>query len=322
MNATGNRRNWRLQEIKDGVNTVIKRVARAAPYLFDLTGESTLTIIGGTSVYQLDDYCYRPLSLWTEDANAHKLMARWPRNADRDGSRNPNMAYPSSGPWQYVWQPRNAPIKSGASGATTGASATAGTTTITLGASATALVAADIGRMIRLNGEQADYKIVTIGAAGRVPTVDRPIQGRIQVAQADLTDGVAAAYTNVRWDLGHPEGFRLKILPAVPSSTPSMTVYYRYIIVPRIMVNNDDTPPFPEEYHDLIWKGAIAELSLSNENTDAYQAYKTEYESRLAELVAMDNDQDDSDEGPRFESLDDDGGYSSKAPIDAYFRSY
>lgn len=314
FNDSNNRRNVKLQKIKDSLNLAMFRMAKTAPSLWCLTQESSLAIVAGTAVYQLDDYCYRVLEMWTEDTYAHKVRIRVPRIADRDGSRNPNIAYPSGGgPYDVVWQPRAGPYKSGASGSSTGASATIGSTTITLGASATPLVAADVGRMIRLNNEQADYKIVTIGSGGLAPTVDRPIQGRIQVAQAKLTDGVAPNYANVRWDLGNPHGFVIKVLP---TPTIAATVKYRYAQVPRVMINTDDCPPFDEEYHDLIWKGALKHVCLQGEDPQNYQAYTEEFEARLQEMRDQENDVDDSDDVPWISYLDEFS--TSRFPIDAY----
>lgn len=318
---TGRRRNWRLQQIKDALNHALFRIAKTAPSLWVLTQESSISVVGGTATYNLSDYCWRPLSVWTQDAQAHLVKMRWPRTADRDGSRNPSLAYSASGgPWEFVWQPRLPSYKSGASGAATGASATIGASVITLNASATPLVAADVGRMIRLNNEDVDYQIVTIGAGGLVPTVDRAIQGRIQVAQKELTDGVAPAYTNVRWDLGNPQAWSLKILPPPPSGLPAQTVYYRYQQIPRQLAEPDDLPPIESEYHDLIWKGALKMICLQLEDQTMWQAYTTEFEQRLEELGSQETENDDSDEPPWYETLNDTSGDTARQPIDVYRR--
>lgn len=309
-----NRRNARLQKIKDSLNLAMFRMAKTAPSLWCLTAESSIAVVAGTAVYQLDDYAYRVMEMWTEDTYAHKVRLRVPRIADRDGTRNPNISYPAGGgPYDAVWQPRAGPYKSGAAGASTGASATIGSTTITLGVSATPLVAADVGRMIRLNGEQADYKVLTIGAGGLAPTVDRAIQGRIQAAQALLADGVAPDYSDARWDMGNPHAYVIKVLPTPQYAS---TLHYRFAQVPRVMIESDDVPPFDEEYHDLIWKGALKHICLWNEDPQNYQAYTDEFESRLAEMKTQEQDVEDSDDGPWISYLNEFS--TSRFPVDAY----
>lgn len=311
-----NRKNWRLQKIKDSINATLNRIATSAPSIWDLTQESTFAVVAGTNTYTLNDWCKRPLSLWTEDTWAHKIYLKNPRNADRDGSRNPNLSYGGTGsPWEGVWFPRNTTAaKSGTSGAN-GATVAEGATAVTFGAGGTALAATDVGRMLRFNGESGDYQITAQTAHGC--TVDRPVVSRIQVAKNNKVDGVGAGYTALRWEIGPPLRYQFKILP---TPTIATTVYYRYLMIPRVLIGGDETPQIAEEYHHLLWKGAIKECAMFAEDAQTAAGYTDEFEKQLALLNNQEQDTSDTEDTPNYDMLDDYGGTFRRGPNDVYRR--
>lgn len=302
------RLDWRRQKIKDALNTVLVEIADACPYLWNLVRESTLALVASTGTYYLNDWCRRPMSFYTTDSAAHKVASRHPRNADRDGSRSTTLSISgTNGPWQLTWTPHNT------SGAKTGAaaSATEGATSIT---GLSGLAAVDVGRMIRLNGEENDYQIVSQATTSCV--VDRAVRARLTGLG---TTGVGAGYTSVRWEIGPPGRYRVQILPA-PSE--AYTLPYRYLAHPRKLVNTDETPELPEEFHHLMWKGALRLIGLHSDNDKKVALYGAEYAAALDLLRQRDQDLVDVEEGPHYESLDDVWTPPRGVQPGTYFRGY
>ncbi len=467
MPAAAQRQDFRRQEIKDAINTTLQEVASAPPFMFRLARETTLSILAGQSVYTLDDWCMRMLSMYTTGNAAHKVTMVEPRAADRDGSRNPNAVFGSLGPWRMTWSPRTqVAAYSGAAGATTGASVSEGEIEISLPPD-TELLPEHVGRMFRLNGEGVDYRIVSttridiagyavasfvgtittrqphgfsvsdvIGlssddiqpgkytvlgvvsatvftitlagasdtdytaATGRVypgavgisdrhltsnvgavncaadpnlevgdtfllyflddpsgsamdgmhvvtavdevtgisfalvhgnigsssadpgsfivkvetsVTVDRPVRARIT---GQGVTGVGAGYTNVRWEIGPPDRIQLQMLPA---PTEALSVNYRYMSRPRLLINTDETPELPDDMHHLLWKGALKYIRLSKQDQAMAGAYRQEYMEGLALLQSSDQDTQDSNTPPDYASLGDD--YPRGLPADVSFRN-
>lgn len=289
---------WRRQEIRDGLNQSLKIIATSAPYLQPLVRESTFVVTPPTAVYTLNDWCQRSLAAWTETAAAHKVRFRNPSIADRDGSRNPNLALGTLGPWEWVWQPRNTTgLFYGLAGASTGCTPVSGSTTVTLnGYTNAAPTSAAIGRMLRINGEYGDYQITGVG--GSSLTIDKPFYARLAMSAG--TSQTAQSYSNVKWEVSPPGRIIGKTLPK-PSDT--QTTFYRYLALPRMILNADDVPEIPEEYHDLLWMGAFKFLDLKNEKNPQLQGFVREFEKACDDFRAQDTELQDVDEAPFYTTL-------------------
>lgn len=304
---TGNRVDWQRQEVRDAINNTQLELHSAFPWLWQSVRESTLSLVNGTATYALNDWCLRPLAFWTEGTAAHKVMFRQPRIADRDGSRNTSQSFGSLGPYELCWTPRSTTAAvSGTAGATTEGSATITKTAGTDWASA------HVGRMLRLKGESEDYSISAVASATSL-TADRVFRGRITGLG---TTGVSANYSAVKWEIGPPGRFQVKFLPA---PTTSVTVYYRYIALPRRLVNADETPELPEEHHDLLWKGGLRMLSALKEDDASWQRFTAEYGAGVELLERRNIDDIDSEDAPHFETTLNNDAYQG-LPNDAHFR--
>lgn len=299
--SSGNREDWRFQQYKDNINATLDEIVKTnAPRIFSLQRESSFNLVPGTSLYTLDDWVARPLSLYTTDVAAHKLVMIRPRRADANGWRNPFYSFPPLGPYTFTDGMRtSAALVTGASGASTGASCTNGDSAVTLGTSGPTLPTDStyVGRMVRFNGESNDYKIVSTAAHGI--TVDRPILGQcIGVGHT----GVGQNLANVRWEISPPGRMRVQVLP-MPSTVK--TVYYRFAALPRKLVELDDTPEIHEEYHELIWKGALRLVAATKQNAENYGLWAGEFAAAMKALQNADDDEFDSDEGPKREMIAD-----------------
>lgn len=303
---TGNRLDWARQNIKDALNETLDELCAAAPFQFNLTREGTIALVNGTATYGIDDWVKRPIEFWTADIAAHKVYLRLPRKADRDGARNTSASFGSLGPYEMTLAPRTSTaVKSG-----TAASATEGSTTVTK-VGGTDWTSADIGRMLRLNGEAEDYKITAVGGVTSL-TVDKAVKGRLSGIG---TTGTGAGYSSVRWEVGPPGRFQIQILP-----TPNVarTLNYRAIVNPRRMISQDDTPEVAVEYHHLLWKGALRMIALVREDSKSRAEFVQEYLSALDILRRSDQDDADSEDPAHYETLLD--MHPRGIPVDAAFR--
>ena len=289
LHDAGQREDWMRQKIRNALNIAQRRVANAAPYLFSMVYESTISIVSGTSTYGGSDWVKRFLSFWTIGDGAHKVHYKMPRNVDRDGSRNTNLVFGSQGPYILTHAPRTKT----ATVSGTAASATEGATSIT-GVSGLGSASAYVGRMVQLNNDGNDYKISAHTAT--TITTDKAI--RSPMTGLGVT-GLGSGYSSVPWAVGPVGRQQVQILPA---PTSSVTLYYRAQHLPRSLIGNTDVPEIDEDYHHLIWKAALKELSALVEDQKMYGIYQAEVGESLAELMRTDNDTEDSEDGIGFVS--------------------
>ncbi len=304
--------NFRSRQIRDKINVAVDLLSNSAPNVLCLTQQAQLPLVAGQSIYYLTDWALRPLSAYTTDISARKIRFHRAEFVDRSGLRNTAIAAGQFGPWDVGWSPRNIQaVLAGASGASTGATATEGATTVSL-AGNPALTAAHVGRMFRLNGEDGDYKIVSF--SGSTITVDRPIRAR-----PPMDDNITytGGYTNVRWEIGPPQRVQIETYPAPTAAYTGMS--YRYCLHPRILLNDDDTPEIPREYHHLIWKGALKELSQWQDDISNYAGWASEFAQALNDFKSQDADDIDGQDAPHYESLNDAPAIGMKN--DLYFRN-
>ena len=272
LHDSGQRQDWQRQEIRDSINTIYQRLANIRPFLWQLTRETTVSIVSGTSTYRIDDWCVRPLSFYVVGEQARDVVFRNPRNVDRDGSRNTNLVA-SLEPWELTWTPANSTsARSGAAAAVTEAA-----TSVT---GLTGLTSADVGRMILINGEPGDYEITA--QASTSCTIDKAFKGYLTGLG---TTGAASNYSSKKWQIGPPGRYQIQVIPT-PAAAATLSV--RYQRKPRRLILDDDTPEIMEEYHDLLWKGAYCLLSGLKKDDLSYGMFKGEWIEGWNELKSVD----------------------------------
>lgn len=316
--TSATRPNHRLQQFRDALNNSLDKVcATCSPKLdrlvrvgsISVTPASTvaanpvpppdiqgIAIDGYSGVYFVNDWCRKILSVYTQNEAAHEVQFRRPKAMDRDGSRNSLNSWAILGPYHLTPAPRTSVARTtGAAATLTGATISEASTTVDLGASVPALGNAYVGRMFRVNGEQEDYYITdAAGNGGRRLTLDKPYISRVR------GDGVAAGsgQTDARWEISPAGQQRIQFLP-LPNET--VTVFYRYMAKPRRMIGLSDVPEIDEEYHALIWQGALKEVMAGKQNDKAYQMWMNQYEEGMANLKVDDDDSYSSDEPPAID---------------------
>lgn len=291
------RHDWRRQMIRDAINACLDELGAIAPYLHHLERQSSIAVVAGTSAYNLNDYCVRPLSFWTEDSSAHKVDMINLRRSTRNGMRNPNAVYGQFGPYQLVREPRTtSALLSGAAGAAAGISTTEGDETVTK-SGGSAWTSSHVGLVFKANGEDEDYKISSINSANSIE-LDKKFRGRL--TGMGVT-GAAANLSQVSWAVSPAGLFRIKFLPA---PTAAQTVYYSYLARPRRLIRDDDVPELQAEFHSALWKGALKKVGLSASDLVQYQGWLSEYEAAKQQLKDADGDESDSEDTPYVVGLE------------------
>lgn len=289
---------WRRQYIRDMINLSLEKIATVIPDQIALWREATLALSpqAGAS-YSLSDWATRAASFYTSDVAAHKVRLYRPRMADRNNLRNSSLSWTQLGPFAMTIGPNSpAAYRSGIAGASTGASATSGALTVTVNGSP-GFDGTEVGRMLKLNGEYADYMITKV--TGNVLTVDKPIYCRLSTTGRGVT-GVGSPYVNVRWDVG-PAG--RCVVQFLPKPTSLYTQNYRYLVMPRKLLNPDDVPEIRDEYHELLYKGALKELAAFAENTNTWQMFKTEFDDAMQRWMVEDREDQDSEDAVDYDRL-------------------
>lgn len=273
----GNRLDWRRQEQLDALNQVQDDLTEHTTLLYHLLDEWTLTLVAGTAVYRLNDWCRRVTEIRDSDGAPIPLIS--PRRADEEQWRASTLV--SNTPYVVTRYPSTKDaLLSGAA-----ASAVEAATSITALAG---LSDTHIGMMIRLNGEANDYKIVSQTVTACV--VDRPVHARLtgNSTQATAAGWTGAGYTAVRWEVSPIGRLRIEFLPA---PTAAATVYYRGLRAPRRLVNMNETPELQDAHHGLLWMGSLALCSGFDAKDPDYQRFKMEYAAALAKYKARDEDE-------------------------------
>lgn len=286
-----------VQDVRDCLNDALQEIcATLSPRLFALEREGTVAIVSGTSDYYLNDWCQRPLAF--RDSYGMPITFRRKKNAELEGCYDTQASGSGTiGGFIIVPAPRNSSAYfSAASGSSTGATVANAATSFTTGSSTT-LVTGDTGRMIRFNGEPEDYVFTFVSA--HAGTIDRPFISRMSSIG---TTGAGSTYTNVRFEIGPKLRYKIKLLP---SPGTSQTLTYRYMALPRRMVGADDEPELNEEFHHLLWKGALRSIEGAK-GSAKYSIFVQEFSTAIQELMRADDDEAASNEPPPFETLNSD----------------
>ena len=305
------RPDYRRQQIRDAINQAQDELANNRATYRRLVRENMITMIPAQATYILDDWTRYVLELYTTGIAAHKVEMLLPRYADRSGYRIPVYGYGQFAPYHYTQAPKTPNALY--SGATATVAANGTVVTLTDGAAAVAASLATggvsmVGRMLRLNGEDGDYRIVTVTpATPPTVTVDRPVMPRISgpgfnngvgggmAVQTGACVYSAGGFAGNPWQVSPPGRLSLQLLPA--PTIGATTWYYRCVASPRRLLNDTDVPEIDDDFHHLLWKGALRSLHNTDENNDAYQRAINEFGSAMNDLDQRDSDEFQDSEG-------------------------
>ena len=279
-----------VQTCRDHINWSQDQIYMSAPYMWWMVREATLTPLTDTTVYTLDSYAKRAMEFWVEGDAAHKIMLRPPREVDRDGTRGSNALAESVGPYEMTWYPRTTEAEKDG---TSAAISEAGTSLVKT--TGDAFASTDVGKVVRLNGESADYVISAYSSATTV-TLDRAYRTRLV---GTGTSGVGAGISAKRYEVTPPGCLRVEIFG---TSTGGPTINYRYQRKPRVMISDDETPEMPEDYHHIVLYGALMRQATFAQNSQAWNIWRAEFERAMENMLREERDQHDMESQARYES--------------------
>jgi hypothetical protein len=310
VNDSTLRHDYLTQQVRDDINRAIDDIYMSASYLWHMVKEGTIDVVSGTSTYALNDYCIKPLGFWTADTYAHKIGFLSPRDSDRNGLRNSTLTGVEVGPWHLTWAPYASAYKSGTSA--DGLVLTEGGVAVTK-SGGTAWSSTDVGRIIKFNGADDDYKIASYVSANSI-TIDKPYRSRLVGVG---TSGVGTVPVAPRWEVTPAGTYQVQFLPTPGSSK---TVYYRYVARARRLISDDDTPELPGQYHHLISFGAILRTTRYLEDPQSYGSYRDGLASGMERLVQEDRMEMDEEYQSIYDSPIRRSSFRSFLPQDIYQR--
>ena len=275
------RLDWRTQMIRDAINTSVDEICNAAPQLTRLTREGSIAVVSGTGDYTLDDWMRRMTSVWLEETGG-RIDLPTPARADREGWRSGqvgNLNTAAGGQWALTLLPKTSVALASLTGPTT---VTQGSTVITWATAVIGTPAAVVGKLLRLNGEAQDYLITAASSDGTSVTLDRPVVSRRKgIATLDL----GSDYTSPLVEISPPGRCRVRFLP-VPQT--NATVWHRYVVTPRRLLAVTDVPAVDDDFHHLVWKGALKYINGIDADDARYARYVAEFMDTLQRLKRQD----------------------------------
>jgi hypothetical protein len=264
---------WQVQEVRDALNWSIDRIMTRAMYWYTFVRTGSITIVNGTSGYELGDDCLMPLSFWRQGEQPDSIKFISAEEVDRLGFRSTS-AYSAQGPAEQYssMQGRFTASKS--------MTCTASATTLTRTAG-DLFASVDVGSRVRINGEAPDYYITEITTTpSNTATLDRGYVARAsgEDAFAEVTTGTVAVEVS-------PGPVRK--IEIVPTPATADTAYYRYARRWKYMLANTDVPDAIEEHFHWVWiTGAKLQIKAFLEKPELYGIYKGEFEQGVSEMKA------------------------------------
>ena len=268
---TDQRPNYMRQEIDDALNFAILDIYQRTHWWWHFLDEVDLDIVAGTSDYELDDYCWLPVALKLQGNDEDFIEFVAPAEADRQGLRQPSLVQSSAGPFQWTWKPsRRTAAKLG------NIDIDDGTKDVTINSIDVALTSADVGRRVRINGEQPDYVIATVGSG--TCTLDRNYRSPRRLR---ATDDAGDDRAGVSFEVSPGPVWKVTLSPA-PSQ--NMTVTVRMARRPRWLLHGAEVPEIDEKAHEVLELAARRNLCRFTEDSKNWAIYNGEYEAGIKRL--------------------------------------
>jgi len=265
---------WQVQEVRDALNWSVDRIMTRALYWYTFVRTGSITIVNGTSGYELGDDCLMPLSFWRQGEQPDSIKFISAEEVDRLGFRSTS-SYSAQGPAEQYssMQGRFTASKTIVCSTISG--------TLLTRSSGDSFATTDIGKRVRINGEAPDYYITAIAATPNTATLDRGY-----VARASGEDPFAEVTTATTATVEVSPGPVRKI-EIVPTPATGDTAYYRYARRWKYLLANTDTPDAIEEHFHWVWiVGAKLQIKAFLEKPDLYGIYKGEFEQGITEMKA------------------------------------
>jgi hypothetical protein len=249
------RRDYMVEQVREAVNAAVDRLKNEGRELLYDIRQGTVSLVSGTSTYDLDDFCLMPITFYTVSGNSPgELEPIIGSEVDALGLRSPSLYQITGSVYHFTWKEfRQTASKS----TTSNISGTAITRT-----SGDSFAATDVGRRVRINGERPDYTVAAYVSTDAV-TLSRSYVAR-RTGEAVSSDTTTATAATV--ELSPPPVRQLEIVPACQTS---LTLYYKYIRQWPYLLGDSEVLPVEQRWDEAVIDLAYAEIMKWTENHEA-----------------------------------------------------
>jgi len=272
LQSSAERIAWQVQEVRDALNWSIDRIMVRSLYWYTFVRTGTITIVSGTSQYELGDDVLLPICFWTQGSQPDKVWFIAPEEADQAGFRSTSVFAASGTAGQYT---------SMQSRFTASKTITADVSATTCTRSAGDLFASsDVGMRVRINGEAPDYYITAVATSpSNTCTLSRSYVARAS-GESAFAESTTASSATIEVSPGPVR--KIEILPTPATAD---TGYYRYSRRWKYMLATTDVPDAIEEQWHWVWiAGARLQIKAFLEKPEMYAIYKGEFEQGIQEM--------------------------------------
>lgn len=274
-NDSGQRQDYFLQEVDDAINETINRIKKSTHWWWYDVRESSISIVAGTKVYALSDFCLLPIGFWTVDTGAHEVELVDLKEMDWSGLRSTDVLEGDLGPFKYNWtQRRHTSSKTGYCNIT---EATKAVTWV----SGDAFASSDVDKRIRFEGSEVDYKVATFVTPNI--TIDRYYRG---ILRGTGTSGLSGNLSSGKFEISPAPVWQLEFNPT-PSA--AATLKYRYVHRWTRLLYDDDTPGLDDQWHFAILLGAKSMLAAYCKEPESGDRYEGLFQSAVKRMNEVDN---------------------------------
>lgn len=271
---SGQRPNYFRQEVDDALNNALDRIKKSTHFWLHDVRQTSLSIVAGTELYALDDFCLMPIGFRTEGSLAHYIDFVNVVDVDRSGMRSPDIIEGAYGPYMLTFYPRrHTASKSGTCNVTENAA------TVTW-VSGDTFASTDTGKRIRLNGDDKEYVFTYVSSTSG--TLDRNYRGMLTGTSATGLSGNLVAGT---FEISPPPVWQVDF---EPSPSAAITVYYRYVHRWKHLLHADEVPMLDENWHYAMLLGAKAELHSYFKNPQNEATYEQKFHAAIERMRKSD----------------------------------
>ena len=287
LQTSAERTAWQVQEVRDALNWSLDHIMTEALFWYKYARTATITVVAGTSEYELGDDVLLPISMWKLGDQADKVWFIDPTQVDRIGLRS-TTNYPAQGEaYQYTsMQGRMTPTATNVCNVSgTGLTFVSGT----------AFADAHVGARVRINGEAPEYYIASHSTPNVV--LDRAYLAR---ASGEAAYAASTTATSATIEISPAPVRKIEI---VPVSNEAQTLYHRYARRWSYQLNDTDVPDGLDEHFHWLWvDGGRMRIKKFKEDADAYRIYKHEFDQGVKKLRSQNTTQFEESAG-RYEAL-------------------
>lgn len=239
--TTDGRQDNLTQEIREAINQAQNECFILTPFWWFNLERWTISVVGSTMSYEIDDWCRMPTRVWVEGDSAGPVDFVSPEETDRQGLRSTSFFEAADGPYQFTFKE----VRKTATATFVG-NTVVGNTVFTR-TSGDAIANTWVGKRIAVNGEPVDYKVTAVNTSANTVTVDKAYVPMLVESEgttaggSNTTAGTLLVSPGPAWQLDF-----------TPMPSAAATVYVWGAARERYLTADSDIPELPERWHEAI----------------------------------------------------------------------